>query len=99
MTIRQVIEDGAERGRRIVHLSDVVDPDIPLIPGPVECVGETSSRLMALQHQNPLAGVTGEQRRRGQTADAAANHDGVECIIDRCLVVARDSHGAFSFKC
>lgn len=59
--IRQVIEGGAYRRIRIVHLADVMNPDVPLVARPAEHVSETARRVMTLKHQNAMTGVAGEE--------------------------------------
>jgi hypothetical protein len=59
-----VIENGAKRRGRIVHLADVVDTDIPFIARSLKHVRETARRVVTFEDQNPLPGVAREQRCR-----------------------------------
>ena len=60
-----------------VNLADVVHADVPFVTGAMKHVREAARRVVALQHQDPLAGVFGEQRGGGEAPDAGTDHDGV----------------------
>ena len=55
----KIVERSAQRGYRILKLADVMDTNIPGVARAIEAVGVTACRVVALEHQNFLAGVFG----------------------------------------
>ncbi len=84
---REMIESGAQRRGRILYLTDVVETDIPFVAGPMEGVRESAGGVVALQDQNTLAGMFGEQRGSSQPTDAGADYNRVPELLDRDLFV------------
>jgi hypothetical protein len=71
----------------ILHLADVMQTHVPFVSGPMKCVREPTSLVVPFKHQHALACVYPQQDCHCEPADAGADHDGIPCIRQLCLLV------------
>jgi hypothetical protein len=88
-----VVEGAADAGARVLHLTDVMEADVPLVSRAAEGVSVTAGLVVALENEHAFAAVLSKQDRGGQASYARADDDGVP-VVGECglLVGSSDGH-------
>ena len=88
-TVRDVVEEAAQRASASGHLADVVHAHVPLEAVALEGVGEPAGGVVALEHEHPHPPPSRQHRRGAQAADSRADDHRVEGSLDRALLPGR----------
>ena len=89
LTHGDIVEEGANGSTPSRDLAHVVDADVPLEAVPLEGMGESSGRVVALEHQHPEPAAPRQHGRHPEAADAGAHHHRVEGTLDGLLLPGR----------
>lgn len=85
--VGDIVEKTACLGARIVHLADVMQPHVPFVVAATEYMGVSTDRIVAFQHQNPLAAVFGQKSGRSQSPHTRPDDDDIALAYGWMLLV------------